>query len=59
MMLRPKHSFESVINDLATGLASGSIRLSTEFKEADKPTSVAAQESVPTPKKMANARFHL
>jgi hypothetical protein len=37
MTLRPKHSFESVIGNLATGLTSGKVRLSTELKDADTP----------------------
>jgi hypothetical protein len=39
MTLRPKHSFESVVGNLATGLSSGTIRLATDSRKsaAEKP----------------------
>jgi hypothetical protein len=46
IMLRPKNSFESVVNELAAGLASGTIRLSTELKDAEEPTPNAVQKSL-------------
>lgn len=46
MTLRPKHSFESVVANLATGLTSGTVRLSTAGSEpASSPREQAAHYS--------------